>query len=308
MIELQGLSKTYRAALGGRTVAALDDLTVTLRAGEVVGIAGPNGAGKSTLISLLLGFIAPTRGSARVAGLTPRAYVEHHGAAYLAELPAIPPQWTVASTLARGAVLAGVAPGERSARAARAIERLGLGDQRAKRVRELSKGNLQRLGMAQALVGDSDLVVLDEPTHGLDPVWTQRFRDVVAELRRPTRLMLVASHNLDELERIADRVLILTQGRLERVVDVGAGPAVGERAAVTYRISLAAPHPALAASFPSAEPVAGRAAEWRVRGDVADLNRGLAALMGAGATVTAFAPEESRLESEFRAAVEGGAA
>jgi ABC-type multidrug transport system ATPase subunit len=305
VIELQGLSKTYRTALNGRAIAALDDLTLTLRAGEVVGIAGPNGAGKSTLISLLLGFIHPTRGSARIAGLTPREYVERHGAAYLAELPAIPSRWTVASTLARAEVLADVPQAERGERANRMLEWLGLADQRSKQVRQLSKGNLQRLGLAQALVADSDFVVLDEPTHGLDPVWTQRFRDVVRDLRRPGRLMVVASHNLDELERIADRVMILTQGRLERVVDVGAAPLDSARTMRAYRLALAAPHAVLAQVFPQAAQVEGRPAEWRVRGELAELNRGLGALVAAGATVVSFAPEESRLESEFRAAVEG---
>jgi ABC-type multidrug transport system ATPase subunit len=305
VIELQGLSKTYRTALDGRTVTALDDLTLTLRAGEVVGVAGPNGAGKSTLISLLLGFLHPTRGSARIAGLAPRAYVERHGAAYLPELPAIPSRWTVASTLERAEVLADLPRAVRGERANRVLEWLGLADQRAKQVRQLSKGNLQRLGLAQALVADSDFVVLDEPTHGLDPVWTQRFRDVVRELRRPGRLMVVASHNLDELERIADRVMILSQGRLERVVDVGAAPADSARTAQTYRLALAAQHPVLAQVFPQAAPVEGRPTEWRVRADLSELNRGLAALLAAGVTVVSFAPDESRLESEFRAAVEG---
>lgn len=305
MIELQGLSKTYRT-LDGRRIVALDDLTLTLRAGEVVGIAGPNGAGKSTLLSLLLGFLHPTRGTARIAGLAPRAYVERHGVSYLAELPAIPSRWTVASTLARAESLAGVPGAQRGERAARMLEWLGLADQRTKQVRQLSKGNLQRLGLAQALMADRDLVVLDEPTHGLDPVWTQRFRDVVRELRRPGRLMLVASHNLDELERIADRVMILSQGRLDRVVDVGAAPPDSPATALLYRVALSEPHPLLAEVFPQATPVEGRPAEWRVRADLATLNRGLGALMAGGATVVSFAPDESRLESEFRAAVEGG--
>ncbi len=306
MIELQGLSKTYRTALDGRTVTALDDLTLTLDRGEVVGIAGPNGAGKSTLISLLLGFLHPTRGSARIADLSPRTYVERHGAAYLAELPALPPRWTVASTLERGAVLADLPAPLRAQRPAQVLEWLGLADQRAKQVRQLSKGNLQRLGLAQALVADRDFVVLDEPTHGLDPVWTQRFRDVVRELRRPSRLILVASHNLDELERIADRVMILSQGRLERVVQVGGSRAASASVPVTYRLALAAPHSMLAELFSGAEPIDGRAAEWRIRAELAELNRGLGKLIAAGATVVAFAPEESWLESEFRAAVEGG--
>lgn len=306
MIELQGLSKTYRSLFGARVVPALDDLTLTLSRAEVVGVAGPNGAGKTTLISLLLGYLRPTRGQVRVDDLPPRTWIERHGAAYLAELIAIPGRWTVEAALRRYTVLAGV-PG---ARAGERVESLltdfGLADQRAKRVRELSKGNLQRLGLAQALASESDLVVLDEPTHGLDPLWTQRFRDVVRTLRRPSRMILIASHNLDELERLADRVLILHQGRVERVVLAGAGPTgAAASTVVVYRLALAAPHPALSQLFPDATAVEGRSAEWVIRGDLAALNLGLAQLVTAGAVVAAFGPEESRLESEFRAAVGG---
>jgi ABC-2 type transport system ATP-binding protein len=306
VIELQGLSKTYRSLLGTRVVPALDDLTLTLSRGEVVGIAGPNGAGKTTLISLLLGYLRPTRGRVLVEGQRPRAWVERYGAAYQAELIAIPGRWSVESALRRYTVLAGVVRGRASERVEGLLDQFGLADQRMKRVRELSKGNLQRLGLAQALASDSDLVVLDEPTHGLDPVWTQRFRDVVRELRRPTRVILIASHNLDELERLADRVMILHQGRLERVVQAGAGPGEAGSAEVVYRLTLAAPHAALGTAFPQAAPVEGRAGEWVIRGDLAALNVGLAQLVGAGAVIVAFAPEESRLESEFRAAVGDG--
>ncbi len=301
MIELQGLSKTYRSLLGGRAVQALDDLTLTLNRGEVVGVAGPNGAGKSTLISLLLGFLHPTRGTARIDGLAPRAYVERHGSAYLAELVAIPPRWTVERALQRYAILADVPDAALRSRVDAAIDRLGLEEHRVKEVRQLSKGTLQRLGLAQALLGDADLVILDEPTHGLDPVWTQQFRDVVRDLRRPSRVMLIASHNLDELERLADRVAILNQGRLQRLVTPGSAPA-GD-GAVTYRLRLALQHPALAQAFPEAIAVEGRPNEWRVRAELADLNRALSGLLAAGAVVVAFAPEESRLETEFRAAV-----
>ena len=103
MIELSGVSKTYRSLIRQRTVRALDDLTLSIGRGEVVGIAGPNGAGKSTLISLLVGFLHPTAGSVRVGGLPPRAWVERHGVSYLTELVALPPRWTVDETLTRRA-------------------------------------------------------------------------------------------------------------------------------------------------------------------------------------------------------------
>jgi ABC-2 type transport system ATP-binding protein len=303
VIEIAALGKTYRALFGSRTVPALDNVTLRVAPGEVVGVAGPNGAGKSTLISVLLGFLKPTGGQVRIAGQAPRAYVESRGASYLPELLPLPPRWTTETALRRHATLAGVPAEAVAARAQHMVEWLGLEEHRKKDVRQLSKGTLQRLGLAQALIGDSDLVVLDEPTHGLDPLWTQRFRDIVRELRRPARCILIASHDLAELERLADRVAILHQGRLERVVSAGVAAADEEPA--VYRISVTGAAEMVARIFPSATPVEGRANEWRLRGRVPELNRGLSELIAAGAVVVAFAPESSRLESEFRAAVEG---
>lgn len=303
MIEIAAVGKTYRSLLGSRTVPALDNVTLHVAPGEVVGVAGPNGAGKSTLISILLGFLNPTCGQVRIAGQPPRAYVESRGTAYLPELLLLPPRWTAERALRRHATLAGVSGGEVAKRTERMVEWLGLEEHRKKDVRQLSKGTLQRLGLAQALIGDSDLVVLDEPTHGLDPLWTQRFRDIVRDLRRPSRCILIASHDLDELERLADRVAILHHGRLERVVTAGVGAAAEEPA--VYRIGATGADGSIGRFFPSATPVEGRANEWRVRGRVPELNRGLAELIAAGAVVISFAPEASRLESEFRAAVEG---
>jgi ABC-type multidrug transport system ATPase subunit len=303
VIDIAALGKTYRSLLGRRTVPALHDVTLRIPAGEVVGVAGPNGAGKSTLISLLLGLLRPTSGTVRIQGQHPRAYVENHGAAYLPELLQLPPRWTVDTALRRHAMLARVPPVDIPSRTARMLEWLGLAEHKSKDVRQLSKGTLQRLGLAQALIGDSDLVVLDEPTHGLDPLWTQRFRDIVRELRRPGRVILIASHDLDELERLADRVAILNQARLDRVVTAGLSETAEEP--VVYRIAAAGADAAISRIFPSASPVEGRANEWRVRGRVPELTRGLGELIAAGAVIAAFAPEASRLESEFRAAVEG---
>lgn len=301
MIELSGVSKRYRSLVRRRVVHALEDLTLEIRRGEVFGVAGPNGAGKSTLISLLLGFLHPSEGAVRVGSMTPRAYVERHGAAYLTELVAIPPRWTLEQTLERLATLGAIPASDRRARIENAIDQLGLREHRRKQVRQLSKGNLQRLGLAQALTGEHDLVILDEPTHGLDPIYTQRFRGIVQELRRPDRIVVIASHNLDELERLADRVAILNQGRLQRIVSAAGEPQL--QGATVYRLVLAAPHPALAAAFPSAAVVNGRPTEWRVTGALPELNSALAALIAAGGAVSAFYPEESRLESEFRRAV-----
>lgn len=299
MIRLEATGKTYVSLVTRRRVDALADVTLEMTPGEVVGIAGPNGAGKSTLISLLLGFLKPSTGRITIDGLSPRRYAETRGVGYLTELVNLPPTWKVPDALRRMAILAGVPAGERTAAVTATIDRLGLGEHRAKRIKQLSKGNLQRVGLGQALLGDFDLVVLDEPTHGLDPVWTQRFRDVVQELRRPGRVILIASHNLEELELLADRVAILDHGRLQRVVDHAT---TTTDAVVAWRVVFEGAAD-VATALPGAVPVEGRAGTWRVLASRVEMSRGLAALLAAGAVLVECVPEQGRLASAFHEAV-----
>ena len=301
MIAFDHVGKRYRSLLG-REVRALDDFTIELHAGEVFGVAGPNGAGKSTLISLLLGYLGPTEGTIRIAGLDPRRYVEAHGISYLSELVSIQPAWRTVEALKRYALLAGVPARARDARVEQVIEWMGLGEHRAKRVKQLSKGNLQRLGLAQALLCEERVVVLDEPTHGLDPVWTQRFRDVVTALRREDRVILIASHNLDELARLADRVGIMDHGRLQRVVDVRAGVEQGGEDRTPYRIAVARGSDLVTTVFPGARAIGQ--GEYQLDGlTLGVVNAGLAALIARGALVTLVYPVHSMLEQQFREAV-----
>ena len=298
MIELEGVSKLYVSLFRRLRVQALADLTLSIPRGEVFGIAGPNGAGKSTMLSILLGYLHPTSGRAAIDGQKPRHYIERNGVSYLTELVAIPPRWTTESALKRFAAMSDLPGSVAGERVNQAIASLGLEEHRKKQIRQLSKGNLQRVGVAQALIAGSELVIFDEPTHGLDPVWTQKFRDIVNDLRSPTRTIIIASHNLDELERLTDRVAIMSQGRLQRIVTAGGTHTGGE-----YRLSLAQPSPGLLEVFPEAVPVDGRANEWAIRGDIADLNQRLRVLLSGDVTITAFYPAHSRLESEFHAAV-----
>jgi ABC-type multidrug transport system ATPase subunit len=300
MIEFNSVYKRYTAPFGGRTVTALDGLTLTVRRGEVLGIAGPNGAGKSTLISILLGYLRATAGTVRIDGHEPRAYIERHGIGYLSELVDVEPRWTVGEALERFAVLAGVRDADVALRAQEVAERLGLGDQRDAKFRELSKGNKQRLGLAQALLRQERVLVLDEPTHGLDPLWTNRFRGVVAALRRPDRAVLIASHNLEELERLCDRVAILDGGQLQRVVDVTR--VMPMTRASLWRLTVAAGGECLADIFGDAVSL-GRG-DWAVRAEsLPELNAKLAAALACGVLLSGVAPSQSALEHEFHEAV-----
>lgn len=289
----------YRSFLG-RTVHAVEDFSLQVADGEVLGIAGPNGAGKSTLISLLLGFLRPTVGSVTVHGMPPRAYVERHGIGYVPELVHIVPRWRATTALHRFAMLDGVAQQDVVARTDTVIDELGLSEHRAKSIKALSKGNLQRVGLGQAMLRDHDVYVFDEPTHGLDPVWTQRFRDLVSGLRRPGRTMLIASHNLDELQRLADRVVIIDHGRLQRLVTTAYETQDGE--VIAYRLRVAAGADAVRQVFGQAVDIGKGDFDVTVT-NLSELNRGLAELIARGTVIAGVAPVRSVLEEQFRQAV-----
>ncbi|HJP59547.1 MAG TPA: ABC transporter ATP-binding protein [Gemmatimonadaceae bacterium] len=299
MIEFKNVGKTYKSLLGN-SVKAVEEFSLVIREGEILGIAGPNGAGKSTLIALMLGYLRPTTGSVEIRGQSARSYVVDNGIGYLSELVSINPKWRAESALVRYATLAGLADAEIPQRVDHVIDLLGLNEHRDKKVKALSKGNLQRLGLAQALLREERILVLDEPTHGLDPVWTQRFRDIVGELRRADRTMLIASHNLDELQRLADRVAIIDRGRLQRVVSTGY-----ETAAPTttrFRITIASGFDLVRAVFPDAEEAGRGEYDVTVR-NIEELNASLANLIGRGALIVSVVPERSVLEQQFREAV-----
>lgn len=297
LIEFQSVGHTYRSIFG-RTVRAVDDFSLTIGESEVFGLAGPNGAGKSTLISLLLGYLEPADGRIRIAGLGPRAFVERYGIGYLSELIAIPVRWKLEEALQRYAILAGVPRDQQPMRIERAIDLLGLDEQRGKRVKQLSKGNLQRLGLAQALLREEHVIILDEPTHGLDPVWTQRFRDIVEALRRPGRAIFIASHNLDELQRLADRVAIIDHGRLQRLVT----PRGLSGMAAPYIMSVVGDDAVVRSVFADAESRGNGEYELPTL-ELAALNAGVALLLQRGVLVSSLRPAHSVLEQHFREAV-----
>jgi ABC-2 type transport system ATP-binding protein len=300
MISLRGVSKLYSARFG-QGVLAVDSVSFEVAPGEVLGIAGPNGAGKTTIIAMLLGFLLPTSGTITIGGLAPRRYVERNGIAYLPELMALPRTWRVRTALRRLAMLDGVPARELESEVTRVVADVEIGEHAGKRIKALSKGNFQRLGLAQALFRERDVVVFDEPTHGLDPVWTNRFRGVVAGLRKATRAIIIASHNLDELERVADRVAIIDKGRVQRVVGVRESQATGVRA---YRIRVAGNAGALTAAIPGATEIAPGEMETPPL-SVADLNAALRNALAGGVQVTSITARESSLEREFHAAVGG---
>jgi ABC-2 type transport system ATP-binding protein len=300
VIEFKNVGKIYKSLLGN-SVKAVEEFSLMVVEGEILGIAGPNGAGKTTLIAMMLGYLRPTTGTVEINGLPARQHIERHGIGYLSELIAVNPKWRAETALVRYATLAGISHSEIPQRVGYGVDLLGLAEHRNKKVKALSKGNLQRLGLAQALLRDEQILVLDEPTHGLDPVWTQRFRDIVQELRRPDRMILIASHNLDELQRLADRVAIIDRGRLQRVVSTSY-ESEAPTTATRFRVTLASGHELIRSVFPQAEDV-GRGEYDVTVHSIKELNAALAELIRSGALVASVVPATSALEQQFREAV-----
>jgi ABC-2 type transport system ATP-binding protein len=227
MIQLTGVVKEYGGPFR-RRVRALDGVTLRVEPGTALGVIGLNGAGKSTLLRLLLGYVRPTQGEATIGGVPPRSYAEREGIGYVPERVAIPARWTVRGALQAYAMLG--APGDDAwQRVDTALERLGLRELAGRRVGELSKGNLQRLALAQAFLAERRVLVLDEPTDGLDPEWIARLREILALWRAadPQRVVVCASHNLPEVERLSDRVVVLHEGTVREELDLRAGPHPG---------------------------------------------------------------------------------
>jgi ABC-2 type transport system ATP-binding protein len=206
--ELASASKRYGAR------RALDRVNLSVPRGSAVGLLGPNGAGKTTALRLLLGFARPSTGQVRLRGLDPfdpRAR-EHVG--YLPERPALPARMRIAELLRLHGALAGLAGAELDRAVEEMLARTGLADRAHERVGGLSKGLTQRVGFAQALLGDPEVLFLDEPTSGLDPLGIRDARDWIQDARRRGRTLLVSSHVLTEVERTCDHVAILHDGRV----------------------------------------------------------------------------------------------
>jgi ABC-2 type transport system ATP-binding protein len=210
-IDLNHVTKVY-----GRRVCALQDVSIQVHRGEVFGLLGPNGAGKSTLIKIMMTVVRPTHAEGLILGQRVGNKATLSRVGYLPEHHRFPRYLTGRQTLEFFAALSGVNRPTRKRRAAELIETVGMTAWADKRVGEYSKGMMQRIGLAQSLVNDPDLVLLDEPTDGVDPVGRRDIREVLTRMRDLGKTVFINSHLLSELEMICDRVAILVSGRVAR--------------------------------------------------------------------------------------------
>ncbi|MBI5768260.1 MAG: ABC transporter ATP-binding protein [Verrucomicrobia bacterium] len=224
-IELRGLVKDFSVGLRGVKLRAVDHLDLTIGAGQVYGLLGPNGSGKSTTIKLLLGLLEPTAGECRVFGVAGSRVESRREVGYLPESPYFYRHLTGRELVKFYARICGLGGPAMDARVDEVIAWVDLTAAAERRVGTYSKGMLQRIGLAQALVHDPRLVILDEPTAGVDPVGAAAISRLILELKSRGKTVLITSHLLGQIEDICDRVAILDRGRM--ILEGAVGDLVG---------------------------------------------------------------------------------
>jgi ABC-2 type transport system ATP-binding protein len=214
-IDVRDLRKTFRTPLRRKKVEALRGVTFSVEPGQIFGFVGPNGAGKTTTIRTLMGLIRPTSGSATILGHAIPSRAARFKLGFLPESPYFYDYLTVGELLDLAGRLFGVPSDVRKKRANELIEKVGLGRARTQSLKKFSKGMLQRAGLAQALMNDPELVVLDEPMSGLDPIGRKEIRDLIIELREAGKTVFFSTHILSDVEALADSVAIIARGGLQ---------------------------------------------------------------------------------------------
>ena len=215
VIETQNLSKEYSSKFSKQKVNALNDFSFSVSEGEIFGLLGPNGAGKTTLIKILLAITFPTRGSAKIFGTDVKNYKAKTKVGYLPENHRFPNYLTGEQVLSYYSQLSGMKSGvNMRKRIDEMLTLMNLTQWRNTKIKKYSKGMMQKLGLAQSILSEPDLIFLDEPTDGVDPIGRKEIRDILIELKSKGKTIFLNSHLLSEVEMICDRVAILNKGDL----------------------------------------------------------------------------------------------
>lgn len=215
-VAVIGVTKVFPAPLQRRSVVAVRDLDLEVPSGQIYGLLGPNGSGKSTTLKIILGLVSPTRGRTEIFGRDSNLVASREAVGFLPESPYFYKYLTGAETLSFYGKLCGLRGAKLRSRVEELLELVDLTSARDRRLSGYSKGMLQRIGLAQALVQEPKLVVLDEPTAGVDPTGAREIRDLILDLKRRGITILLSSHLLGQVQEICDRVGILANGVLVR--------------------------------------------------------------------------------------------
>jgi ABC-2 type transport system ATP-binding protein len=215
-VRIENLTKIFPVPLRRQRVTAVRNLSFEVHPGEVYGLLGPNGSGKSTTLKILLGLVTPNQGRAMIFGQDSRDYHSRRDVGFLPENPYFYKFLTAAETLRFYGKVCGMGGTILNKRIDELIHLVGLEDARDRRIGGFSKGMLQRIGLAQALIQDPRLVVLDEPTAGVDPAGSHQIRDLILDLKKRGKTVLLTSHLLEQVQEICDRVGIMARGEMIR--------------------------------------------------------------------------------------------
>ncbi|MFA5843367.1 MAG: ABC transporter ATP-binding protein [Coriobacteriia bacterium] len=306
-VRIERARKEYPIRIGKPKRCVVDDVSLSVAEGTIHGLLGPNGAGKTTTIKMLLGLVIPTAGVFEVEGIPSTVPVGRARLGFLPEQPYFPQQLTAAAALRLYGRLVGLREGDIRGRTMDLLELVGLEGKERVQVSKFSRGMLQRLGVAQALLGDPRVVVLDEPASGLDPVGQRDMRNLMLGLRERGVTVLLSSHQLSEVEVVCDRVTIMNRGRVAAEGHIDDLLNIAGQTSMRVR--------GLQSGLPDAleglvRDVAVSGAVWVFSVADADVRRVVDAVDDAGGSIVSVSPKRESLEDYFSrllsASVEGG--
>jgi ABC-2 type transport system ATP-binding protein len=293
-ITTDSISKRFGS--GPNSVPALQGVSINVHRGEIYSLLGPNGAGKTTFIKCLLGIIFPSSGSGSILGENLGSIKAKKLIGYLPESHRYPLHLTGEQVLDYFGKLSWITGADLDRRINETLEIVGMSDWRTMKVRKYSKGMMQRLGLAQALINDPDLIILDEPTDGVDPVGRKEIRDVLAKLKDRGKTVFLNSHLLSEVERVSDRVAIMKNGQLITEGTVSMLTSSKNR----YEIRVESQFVPQVSSVLGTGVVGERDGVHELEYDShADMNRALDQLRNSGIIIESFIPKRTSLEDLF---------
>jgi ABC-2 type transport system ATP-binding protein len=303
-VQTEGLTKDFFTGFWRlRPRRALHALSLTVPAGGVFGLLGPNGAGKSTTLKLLIGLLRPSSGRVEVLGASAGAMSARRRIGFLPEQPVFADQLTAEELLGYFAGLFGYAGSARRRRVSELLDRVGLHDDRRRPLRQYSRGMIQRVGIAQALINDAELVILDEPMSGLDPLGRRDVREMVLELGEQGRTVLFSTHVLTDAETMCERAAILANGRL---VAAGTIDELTGGAASAAEVVVSNLQPAIAEALASRVRRVRRLGSGRYSLELGPATKPeplIAELVSGGAALVSVVPIRAPLEEVFFTAV-----